>query len=68
MSTNLHLYTKMRNKSAKWQPKERVARQRNMALVIVGLFLSQAVHLSLIVRKVASRSKELSLVIGCGGF
>lgn len=62
MSTNLRLYTKVQEQIRQWQPKERVTRQRNMALVIVGLFLSKAVHLSLIVRKWPSWSKELSLV------
>lgn len=62
MNTNLHLYSKVKEQICQWQPKERVTRQRNMALFIVGLFLSQAVHLSMIVRKWPSRSKELSLV------
>jgi len=62
MSTNLRLYTKVKERISQWLPKERVTRQRNMALMIVGLYLSRAVHLSLIVRKWPSQSKEVSLV------
>ena len=62
MSTNLHLYHKVVEQICQWLPEERITRLRNMSLLIVGLYLSRAVHLPLIVRKWPSRSKERSLV------
>jgi hypothetical protein len=45
-----------------WLPDERITRRRNMALLVMGLYVSRAVHLALVVRMWPSRSKEPSLV------
>lgn len=62
MQTNLPLYHRVLEQLQQWLPTERVTRQRNMALLIAGLYLSRAVHIALIVRTWPSRSKEPSLV------
>ena len=62
MQTNLPLYHRVLKQLKQWWPTERVTRQRNMALLIAGLYLSRAVHMALIVRTWPSRSKEPSLV------
>lgn len=60
--TNLRLYHRVLKQLGQWLPTERITRQRNMALLISGLYLSRAVHMALIVRTWPSRSKEPSLV------
>lgn len=62
MSTNLRLYHTILHQIRQWWPEERVTRQRNMALLITGLFLAGRVHLSRIVGMWPSRSKGPSLV------
>jgi hypothetical protein len=62
MQTNLHLYHRVLERLSQWLPEERVTRQRNLALLVAGLYLSGSVHLAMIVRKWPSRSKEPSLV------
>lgn len=62
MQANLHLYHKIMGRLEQWLPQERVTRRRNLALLVVGLFASRAVHLSLIVRTWPFPSKEPSLV------
>lgn len=61
MQTNLPLYHRVLKQFEQWWPTERVTRQRNMALLVAGLYLSRAIHLSLIVRTWPSRSQEMSL-------
>lgn len=51
MRNNLQLYHKVMYQICQWLPEERVTRQRNLALFVIGLYLSSSVHLSLIVRK-----------------
>lgn len=62
MQTNLPFYHRVLKQLGQWWPGERVTRRRNMALLITGLYLSQAVHMALVVRMWPSRSKEPSLV------
>lgn len=51
MHPSLHLYHNMVRQIAQWLPNERVTRQRNVALLVTGLYLSGSVHLSQIVRR-----------------
>ena len=51
MRDNLRLYHMMFRQLRHWLPGERVTRQRNLALLVVGLFLAGSVHLPLIGRK-----------------
>lgn len=62
MQTNLPFYHRVLKQLCQWWPDERVTRQRNMALLMTGLYLSRAVHMALVVRVWPSRSKEPSLV------
>jgi hypothetical protein len=62
MRNNLQYYYKVRNQLCQWWPTERITRLRNMALLIIGLHLSGAIHMALIVRKWPVRGKEPSLV------
>lgn len=62
MNNNLQLYHKVLHQLCQWLPGERVTRQRNLALLITGLYLSASVQLPFIVRKWHLRGKELSLV------
>jgi len=62
MQNNLQYYYKVRNQLCQWWPTERITRLRNMALLIMGLQLSRAIHMALIVRKWPVRGKEPSLV------
>lgn len=62
MQTNLRLYHRVLEQLCQWLPQERITRQRNMALLVMGLYLSRAVHMSLVVRNWPSHSKEPSLV------
>ena len=50
MSNNLQTYHKTLQQLCQWLPQERITRLRNMAWLIVGLQLSGAIHLPLIVR------------------
>lgn len=51
MPNNLQLYHKMRQQLCQWLPEERSTRLQNMALFLIGLYLSGQPHLSKIVRK-----------------
>lgn len=62
MQNNLQLYHMILRKLRQWHPSERITRQRNLALLIMGLFSSASVHLSYIVRKWPAAGKEPSLV------
>ena len=62
MQTNLPFYHRVLEHLRQWLPHERITRQRNMALLITGLYLSRAVHMALVVRTWPSGSKEPSLV------
>jgi hypothetical protein len=62
MQTNLQMYHRVLEQLCQWLPEERITRKRNMALLVMGLFVSRAVHLALVVRVWPSRSKEPSLV------
>ena len=62
MQTNLRLYHRVLEQLCQWLPGERITRQRNMALLVMGLYLGRAVHMSLVVRNWPSPSKEPSLV------
>ena len=59
---NRQLYHKMLQQLCQWLPNERVTRQRNGAMLIIGLYLSKAVHLSHIVRCLPMAGQDLSLV------
>lgn len=59
---NLQLYHKLREQLSQWLPAERVTRQRNGALLVIGLYLSHAIHLSHIVRHLPLLGQDLSLV------
>lgn len=60
MRDNLRLYHMMFRQLRHWLPGERVTRQRNLALLVVGLFLAGSVHLPLIGRKLPGRAKKWS--------
>lgn len=62
MRNNLQIYHSVLNQICQWLPHERITRQRNMALLITGLFLGAAVHLPKIVRKWPVVGKIPSLV------
>ena len=62
MQNNLQCYYKVLNRLCQWLPEERITRLRNMALLIVGLHLSGAIHRGLIVRKWPVAGKIPSLV------
>lgn len=51
MPNNLQLYHKMKSQLCQWLPGERITRIRNMALLLMGLYLSKSPHLSKVVRK-----------------
>ena len=61
MHSNLRLYHKMFQEIHQWLQGERVTRQRNLALLIVGLYLAQSVYLSKIGSKLPIAAKKLSL-------
>ena len=61
MSNNLQTYHKTLQQLCQWLPQERITRLRNMAWLIVGLQLSGAIHLPMIVRKWPLTSKLPSL-------
>src|SRR5690606_40455632 len=60
MRDNLRLYHMMFRQLRHWLPGERVTRQRNLALLVVGLFLAGSVHLPLIGRKLPGSAKKWS--------
>ena len=62
MRNNLQLYHKCLRQVCQWLPRERITRKRNLALLVVGLYLSGAVHLPLIVRTWPTDAKAPSLV------
>ena len=62
MRNNLRIYHSVFNQICQWLPEERVTRQRNMALLITGLYLGATVHLPKIVRKWPVVGKLPSLV------
>lgn len=62
MRNNLQLYHSVLNQICQWLPEERITRQRNMALLIIGLYLGRAVHMPKIVRKWPVVGKLPSLV------
>lgn len=62
MNNNLQYYYRVQQQLRQWLPQERITRIRNMALLIMGLHLSGAVQLSLIVRKWPVTGKDPSLV------
>ena len=62
MRNNLQLYHKFLYQVCQWLPDERITRKRNLALLVVGLYMSRAVHLPLIVRKWPTDAKAPSLV------
>jgi hypothetical protein len=59
---NLRMYHKLLSEFCQWLPAERITRKRNMALLIVGLYLGASVHLSHIVRELPLPGKDPSLV------
>jgi len=58
---NLRMYHKLLSEFCQWLPTERITRKRNMALMIVGLYLGASVHLSHIARKLPLPGKDPSL-------
>jgi hypothetical protein len=62
MRNNLQLYNMFLRELCQWLPKERITRKRNLALLVVGVYLGRAVHLPLIVRKWPMEAKAPSLV------
>ena len=50
MSDSLRLYASMKKRVQKFLPEERLTRQRNLALLITGLFLAKSVHLDHVTR------------------
>jgi hypothetical protein len=59
---NLRLYHKLLAQFCQWFPRERITRKRNLAWLVVGLYLSASVHLPHIVRKLPLPAQDLSLV------
>ena len=62
MRDNLLLYHKMLQAICQWLPSERITRQRNLAMLVVGIYLARSVHLSHIVREWPVPGKTVSLV------
>lgn len=61
MRNNLRLYHKTFCQIRQWLEGERVTRQRNLALLVVGLYLAQSVCLDKISSKLPIPAKKLSL-------
>ena len=59
---NLRLYHKLLEQICQWFPGERITRKRNLALMIVGMYLAASVHLSHIARELPIAGKDPSLV------
>lgn len=62
MRNDLQLYHMFLQRLRQWHPRERVTRQRNLAWLVVGIYLSRSVHLSHIARKWPVAGKLPSLV------
>lgn len=62
MRNNLRLYHKVLRPICQWLPEEPVTRKRNLALLMVGLYLSGSVFLSHIVREWPVAGKQESLI------
>lgn len=60
--SNLRLYHNLLSQFCQWFPTERITRKRNLALMVVGMYLSGSVHLSHIARKLPIAGKDPSLV------
>lgn len=60
--TPLQQYYSLVEQMRHWWPTERVTRIRNMSLLMLGLYLSQAIHMALIVREWPVAGKIPSLV------
>lgn len=61
MPHNLQLYHKVLRQIRQWLPQERVTRQRNLAPLVAGLYLSMTIHLSQMASTWPLAGKELSL-------
>lgn len=61
MRDSLRLYLRIHDHLQRFLPDERVTRQRNLALLMTGLFLARRVHLGHIVRKWPLRARLASL-------
>ena len=59
---NLRLYHKLLAQICQWHPGERITRKRNLALIMVGLYMGASVHLSHMVRELPIAGKDPSLV------
>lgn len=62
MQNNLRTYDNLLRQLCQWLPGERITRLRNMALLLLGLQLSGAIHLSHIVRRWPVQGKAPSRV------
>lgn len=62
MRNNLRIYNKMLAQLCQWLPDERITRLRNLALLVVGVYLEESVHLSHIVASWPLSGKAPSLV------
>ena len=62
MRNNLQLYNKVLNQLCQWLPKERITQKRNLALLVIGIYLNGSVHLDHIVRSWPIPGKVPSLV------
>ena len=49
MRNNLHLYHKVLHELCQWLPAEHISRKRNLALLVIGVYLAASVHLARIV-------------------
>lgn len=61
MGSNLHLYHTWRKQLQQLAPDPCESRLTNLVLLVVGLYLAQSVHLTLIARKLPIRAQKLSL-------
>lgn len=61
MQHNLSLYYKILHDIQQWLPEERVTRQRNMAMLVMGLYASMNIHLSKIASEWPLGGKLVSL-------
>ena len=59
---NLRMYHKLLSQFCQWYPRERITRKRNLAWLVVGLYLSASVHLPHIARELPLPAQDLSLV------
>lgn len=61
MRNNLRLYHRIFGRIRQWLEDERVTRQRNLAFLVIGLYLAGSVHLTKIGSKLPVPAKKLSL-------